>query len=314
MTARHHHYIPQCYLKGFTKDGKKDSQLLAIDFQEKKEFMTIPRNVGGVRDFNRIDIDGVEQDALEKSLSGFERQVDAALRDLEETLVFEGETRILILNLIALLGIRSPEMREQVRTLHASVAEKIMDLTLASKERWESQIRKMKEAGKVVNESTTYEEAKRFHENKDYKITVAREHAIHMEFVGVDTILPYLDARNWLLIKATEESGPFITTDNPVNLTWKEPDRVPLIFRNSPGYAMKSTQVYFPVSRNLALIGEFDGHEGVMEGSMELVSMLNSKMLMFARSQIYSPSSGFYFRGRDNEILEGSQLLEYFKK
>lgn len=311
MTARHHHYLSQCYLKGFTKGDSKKSKLTVIDFREKKLFETTPRNVGGIRDFNRIDIEAIDQNALEKSLSEFEGKAASALHDLEESLRFDGETRSLILNLIALLAVRSPEMREHWRKFQAEIAERIMDLSLATKERWEGQMRQMKENGKDINEDLTYEDIKRFHESKEYDITIAREHHIHMEFVGINAILPYLDGRNWLLIKATDESGPFITTDNPVNLTWKEPDKIPPFYRNSPGYGMKSTQVYFPVSRNLALIGEFDGHEGIIDGNRELISVLNSKMLMFTYKQVYSPKIGFYFRGRGGEILEGTQVLKH---
>lgn len=282
-----------------------------IDFEEKKRFETIPRNVGGIRDFNRIDVEGVDQNALEQSLSQFEGEVATALRHLEETLDFEGETRSLILNLIALIAVRSPEMRENWREFQAGITEKIMDLTLASKARWESQICQMKERGGEVSEDITYEEIKRFHESKEYDIAVEREHHIHMEFVGIDVILPYLDGRNWLLVRATEESGPFITTDNPVNLTWKEPGRISSFYRDSPGYGMENTQVYFPVSRNLALIGEFDGPVGTIDGNKELVSVLNSKILMFTYKQVYCPKISFYFRGVDGEALEGTQVLKH---
>jgi hypothetical protein len=74
---------------------------------------------------------------------------------------------------------------------------------------------------------------------------------------------------------------------------------------------MKDTQVYFALSKNTALIGEFGGHEGVVEGTRELIAALNSKMLLFAYKQIYSPKLSFYFRGRDGEILEGKQLLKH---
>ena len=311
MTARHHHYLSQCYLKGFTKGGGKKSKLTVIDFKEKKRFETIPRNVGGVRDFNRIDIEGADQNELEKSLSKFEDEAATALRRLEEDLKFEGETRTLILNMIALFAIRSPEMREHWRKFHAQIAERMMDLALATKGRWESQMRQMKESGGKVNEDITYEDIKRFHESKAYEITVRRERHIHMEFIGFEAILPYLDSRKWLLIKATNESGPFITTDNPINLMWNEPEKIPPFYRNSPGFGMKNTQVYFPVSKNLALQGEFDGPEGVIDGNKELISALNSKMIIFTYKQVYAPKIGFYFRNENGESLDGTQVLKY---
>jgi len=135
MTARHHHYLSQCYLKGFTKGGGKKSKLAVIDLREKKHFETIPRNVGGIRDFNRIDVEGVDQNLLESSLAEFEGMAAAALRRLDKGEKFDGDVKGLILNLIAMLAIRSPEMREHWRGFMAQIAERTMDLTLATKER-----------------------------------------------------------------------------------------------------------------------------------------------------------------------------------
>lgn len=308
---RHHHYISQCYLKGFTRGGTKKSKLTVVDLREKKCFETTPRNVGGKRDFNRIDFDGIDPNTLEKSLSKFEGEADSALQTLEENSDFEGETKSVILNLVALFAVRNPAMREHWKQFQAELAERTIDIILSTKERWESHIRQMKESGKEIDESVTYEDAKKFHDSKKYTITVAREHHIQTEFDSIDTILPLLAGRNWLLIRATEESGPFITTDKPVILTWKEPDKIPSFYRNSPGYGMNDTQVYFPVSKNVALVGEFDGHEIVFEGKRELVAALNTKMLMYTSKQVYAPNLAFFFRGENDELLDGTQLLKH---
>ncbi len=298
--------------KGIYKGRWKESKLIVIDLERKKHFETIPRNVGGIRDFNRIDIEGIDQNILEKSIAEFESLAAASLRKLDQGGKFEGETRNIILNLIAMLAIRSPEMREHWRKFHEQIAERIMDLILATKERWESQIRQLKESGVAIDGNISYEQMKKFHESKAYRIEVAREHHIWMEFIGIEAILPYLDARNWLLVRSTSNSGPFITTNNPVNLSWKEPDKIPPFYRASPGYGLKGTQVYFPVSKNVALVGEFDGPEAIIDGPRELVAALNSKMLIFTYKQIYSPTLNFYFLGKDdNVILNGRRLLEY---
>src|ERR1700680_888417 len=78
MTARRHHYVPQCYLKGFVRDRNKP-KLFLIDAKEKRSFPTAPVNVAVGRDFHRIEIDGYEPDALEKSFSEFEGGVSRAL-------------------------------------------------------------------------------------------------------------------------------------------------------------------------------------------------------------------------------------------
>jgi len=192
----------------------------------------------------------------------------------------------------------------------AEIIERMMDLSLENKERWESQIQKMKESGREVNDDITYEDIKAFHESKAYTIEIAREHHIHMEFVKFEAILPYLEGRKWLVLKSTGDSGPFITTDNPVNLTWNNPDSIPPFYRSSPGFGLRETQVYFPVSKEVALIGEFDGKEGLIYASKALVATLNSKMLHFFYKQVYAPKYGFNFYSKEGEILSGKQLLK----
>jgi hypothetical protein len=169
----------------------------------------------------------------------------------------------------------------------------------------------MKDNGYELNENVTYENMKTFLERKAYRFDVSTEHHIRVEMSCVDAILPYLYMRNWFLIQATNESGHFITTDNPVNLTWNEPDKIPPLYRNSPGFGLQGTRIYFPLSRNLALLGEFDGSEGLVQGTKKLVASLNSKMLSSFYKQIYAPSLGFHFLGNDCEILNGSQILKY---
>jgi hypothetical protein len=64
----------------------------------------------------------------------------------------------------------------------AEIADRVMDLALATKERWESQMDAMREAGIHINDSVTYEQMKDFHERKQYRFDVAREWHIHLEF------------------------------------------------------------------------------------------------------------------------------------
>jgi hypothetical protein len=308
MTARHHHFLSQCYLKGFTKGKSKKSKLAVIDVKGKKSFETTPRNVGGVRDFNRVEIEGVDPNHLESELSKFEGQAATALKKLRENLDFSGETKDVLLNFIALIAVRSPERREHMTKFHAQVAERIMGMTLDSKEMWESQTSKLKDNGDRAKK-VSYEDAKEFFDSKKFTIEVAREHHINMEMVQIDAILPFLFNRKWLLVVANDETGPFITTDRPMNLSWIEPEKIPPFYRASPGFGLMGTEVYFPISQELALIGEFDGEDKTIEANEGLVAVLNSKMLFNLDYQIYAPKFDFKFFGKNSDILSGKDLL-----
>jgi hypothetical protein len=75
-----HHYVPTMYLRGFT--GAK-GQLLAIDQPHDKWFRTSPDNVAEKKNFNRIDVPGMDPNAIEKALSEFEGEVAPALERIK---------------------------------------------------------------------------------------------------------------------------------------------------------------------------------------------------------------------------------------
>jgi len=53
--SRRHHFLAQCYLKGFAPD-RADAQLFVVDAKEKKSFTTSPLNVANERDFHPIPL------------------------------------------------------------------------------------------------------------------------------------------------------------------------------------------------------------------------------------------------------------------
>ena len=74
MTARRHHFVPQCYLKGFVRHRNKP-KLFVVDGRERRSFHTAPANVAAERDFHTIEIEGFPPDALENSFASFEADV-----------------------------------------------------------------------------------------------------------------------------------------------------------------------------------------------------------------------------------------------
>lgn len=312
MTARHHHYLSQFYLKGFTKGGTKKSKLSVLDMKLKKKFVTSPRNVGGIRDFNRIEVEGHDPNAVESSLGDFEGKVATAIKNVSESYKFVGEDKDYILNFIALLSSRSPQKREHWRKFNADIAEKMLSMLLKSKETWESQIKQMEEDGYKLPQNVTYESVKDFYKSKKYKIDVPTERQLEMEMISLEAVLPFLYGRNWQLIITTKDIGYFITSDKPVNLMWKNPNDNANPTWYSPGFGFQDTQVYFPLSKEIALLGEFEGKEGTYEGNTNAVSVLNSKKIIFTYKQIYAPDDNFYFLGKNFKMLDGSKLISHF--
>lgn len=282
-----------------------------LDIKQKKYFETGTRVIGGVKDFNRIKVEGLAPDSLENSLSSFEGQVATALRDLDKDKNLDNKTTYaVIMNLIALVGIRHPVMRNHITDFHAQISKKIMAITLATKERWEATLQRMKDDGVDIGEYTSYEKMKEFFESGKYDIVVPNETHIDLELKGIDAILPFLFNRGWNLILASQDTGPFVACDRPVSLTWQYPEKLPPIMRHSPGFGMKETEVVFPISQDMALIGAFEIKHQVMNADRQLVASMNSRIMSFAVSQVYAPNLSFVFVDNTGKLEDGHSILK----
>lgn len=306
--ARNHHFVPQGYLKGFTNNGSKKSKLVVFDLTTRSSFETIPRNVGAKRDFNRINIPGIDPNLVESGMSNFEGRAASSLQRVSETKKFKGEDREYILNLIALLSLRHPSKRENWRGFQSRVIEMFMDMTLSSKERWEASI---KQSG--MNTEVTYEQALDFHRQKLYKVEVPTDRHLELEEHGVETILPLLHQRKWMLFHVGEPTSSFITTDHPVILSFMQPDTMPERIRHSPGFGLKGTTVQFPISKTSILLGEFEGDEGVAPINRRATAILNSKAAYYAYRQVYAPSREFELIGAEGNLIRGHNLFSLLR-
>jgi hypothetical protein len=261
--SRNHHYIPQGYIRGFGWKRGKHHMVVVHDFLEKRTYETNTRNICAERDFMRFESQGRKSDWLEGEFGKLESRACEAIRHVAGTGIFDGENKNYILNLMALLAVRSPEQRENMRDFQARVATQIMDLVLEKKERWESETRRIQKAtGKV--HTVTYEEAKEFHERGEYTIEVAREHHIGTEIRLFETVLQLLAHRRWSLFVADGTCGEFITTDRPVVIAYINPEKVPAYMRYSPGFALENTEIHFPLTKNALLVGRWDRDVGVV--------------------------------------------------
>ena len=310
--ARKHHWVPQCYLKGFTSDRNKSTQLYVVDGETRKSFRTPAANVAAQRDFNRVELDGHHPNSIEFALSGFETCVSEALDRIEAIgNISVKDDRLLVLNLIALLAVRNPRMRENMRGTRERLSEVIMDTLLSSKERWSAAIEKAKTAGyvKTTRADDGYDEMRAFVEKGDYTIEIPTTDHVLSEFDQLDEILPYLVARKWTVFVADTKSGGFITCDHPVILKWDgTQEREP---RSPPGFALRGTEVVFPLSRRLALSGMFDGDEDVCVVAADMVALINGMVIENAGRQIYAHDHTFqYFVNRQDGVRQGSSLVD----
>ncbi|MDO8289945.1 MAG: DUF4238 domain-containing protein [Parvibaculum sp.] len=309
--AHNHHYVPQGYLRGFAAGVGRQAKLHVIDIKDRRAFSTLVRNVASRRDFNRLDIDGVEPNALEKAYGQFESQASEAIKRIATSRTFVGEDRVIIINLLAMLIIRNPRMRDNWAGFMDRLWRLTGDMMVAKRERWEAITRQMKNAGYDINENVSYEQMRDFVRGGEYDIVTDRHVHIRLEIETLDKVTRMLASRNWRLSIVPDHLDDLITCDHPVCLisTVKRPDGL----LGGVGYGMTHTAVLFPLTRRISLWGSFEDREEVVEMRREQVAFFNTHLIRNAERQIYALNDDFDYVW-NRQLHRGTTFLEDLKR
>lgn len=311
MIARRHHFLPQCYLRGFSQPRKRGKIHNVVVFDRNgKKFTANVLNIAVKHDFNRVDIQDHPPDIVERDLARFEDDLAPALRRISQAgNIGEQKDREILFNFIAHIAVRNPRHREKFRKFNEEIARAIMEISTATEERWQSQVRQLREAGYAGNDSSiSYESMREFVRKRQYRIDVSNEFHIATEIGGVDAVLPTLFDRKWISLRPPSGSKGFITSDHPVCLMFSDPKLRGGLY--GPGHGMPGTQVIFPVSKSLAVVGAFELSEAERVVDERWIAQINGALIAYAERQIYSHDADFtYLRGNSESLLRGGELV-----
>jgi Protein of unknown function (DUF4238) len=287
--ARRHHYLPQAYLTAFTNTGSKDDQCFVLDVGSGRSFRTPPKNVAAERDFNRVDIEGRSPDAIEQTLAPFEAQATKAIQSViasEE--VPNEEDCNWILNLLGLIAVRNPQLRKSFNHFHERVIDRIDDLLVSDKKIWDHHVKKAREAGESIKDDVSFRDAKRFIEERAYRVEFPPEGNLRVEVNAFDKLLPILGQRTWSVLVAPNDRPEFICSDHPVTLTWKTEKHGPV------GYGLKETEVFCPLGRRVAFYGVFETPlRPIVKLKLGHVATMNTRVALNAERQVFSALESF---------------------
>lgn len=299
--ARKHHYLPQSYLAAFTGTGEKDSQFHVLDVETGESFQTSPLNVGAQRDFNRVDMDGYPPDAVETALAPFEGEAVSAIRRVIQSQHFPSDDDWnWILNLLALIAVRNPKLRNSFNRSHEQVLRQLGDLLVSDERVWNHHVNKARAAGEDINPDVPFEEVQRFVQTGDFRFEFHPQGNLRVEFDALDKVLPILGERIWSVLIAPPNAPEFICSDHPVTLVWKPGGRGPL------GFGTRNTEVFFPLGRRVGFYGVFEVPlKPVVQCRPLNVSIMNQRVATNAERHVYSALESFSV-WHDGEIREVS--------
>lgn len=288
-TARRHHYLPQSYLALFTDKETKDGKFFVLEVESGRKFRTSPINVAVELDFNRVDMNGYPPDVIENALAPVEQKAVQAISNTVVTEEFPNdEDYNYILNLICLIAVRNPFLRKSFNRAREHGIDIIGNLLVSDKKLFEHHVQKTRENGENIPETVSFEEMKRFIEDRKYKIEFYPEGNLRVELNTFDKILPLLGERIWSLIIAPPEGPEFICSDHPVTINYKSG-------RNGPiGFGLRNTEVFFPFSRRAGFYGTFeDPLKKVVHAKPGNVATMNRRVAFNTERHVFSPLESF---------------------
>jgi hypothetical protein len=109
-----------------------------------------------------------------------------------------------ILTLVATLSLRSGRFREVMTNLLTETHTMMMDVMLATKERWEAA---------HPDAEVPYEELKRFWDSREFDLTYEQTYFIGHELEAIEPVYKLLDRRNWCFVRAGG-TNRFVTSDD----------------------------------------------------------------------------------------------------
>ena len=289
-----HHYVPRFYLRSFT--GEK-GKLFAVNRPTGHSFRPPPEGVATENYFNRIELEGMDKNQLEKALAEFEREMGPALARVKEAKSLAKEQdRADILNFMAALALRNPSSRNALSEIHDQMAR----LHFATQFGNQAAVDQAVSAGMLAAGTTVADIQKVL---QDERFPMPKPLIMAFEIDMHDAVTKKLWSRKWQIVEAKE--GTFVTTDDPICLRWKDGKGPGGL---SPGFGLKETEVIFALSPTVCLRGSFEGKEDVIEADADVVGEINSLIIGNARNQVYARDHEFKFKDDTGEMRSGATL------
>ncbi|HTF71775.1 MAG TPA: DUF4238 domain-containing protein [Edaphobacter sp.] len=278
--ARAHHFVPQCYLAGFTDTGRKDGRLHVTDLKRQKQWVSNPVESAHRRDYNRLSQSDFDPLLIEKKLAEIEGAIAPVFKTLDEELRPPTREELdYLLAYMAIQWVRVPAFRSLAERITDTIYRSKLDEAVKTPESWTDHLEKS--GIPLDSPGADYERAFAFQKTGAYTFSVENDWHLKKAFQTAANMIPALENRYWNTYVSF--AGDYITSDNPVAIDGEKDTMV--------GF-MNAEIITFPVSRHLMLIGTLEPCM-VTPYSDELVAQYNTFYMITAPEQLYAHRADF---------------------
>ena len=171
---RRHHYVPKCWLAGFTDTGEENGTLWVTDLGRRKQWNGRPDSNGFIKDFYRISDDGLDPVIAERALAEIESQVAPILRAVDrERCPPDKEDFARLLYFMAIQWARVPAFRPMILKILNDTAREKLAAELKTRESWRAALKFLG----IPEDSpgASYESMLEFYNSGEYSLRVQTE-------------------------------------------------------------------------------------------------------------------------------------------
>ena len=280
--ARAHHFVPQCWLSGFTESGQNDGRLWVTDLKRGKQWKSSPPNSGHSRDFYRLSDPRLNPTAVENKFAEMETTIAPILRTVETQRRMPDKDELqALLVFMAVQWVRVPAFRTTILPIAESMQRSYFAEALCSPESWAAAL---KRGGYSADaHGADYGKMLKFERSGEYSFTPDTKWYLKSGLSVVASIVASLEDRRWGAL--ISNGGQFIGSDNPVALDGNKAHKVG--FKNAP-------IVTYPVGRHVLLYGTLVpvSHPPL---STKLIAHHNTFAMLTAENQVYSHRPDFHW-------------------
>ena len=296
------HFTPVLYLRNYCD---RDGVLHAVSPTDGHRWKSSPAGIGYERGLywpNNLE-EGEDPNKYEDAFCNFEGEAAPVINEIiaRRRMPTDDEQLGMLFNFIAFQAVRGPNARRAIAAPREDTTRMIMDRLVSSRELYESQMRR---SGHSLDKYP-YE---KFIQGQ-YEPYLTTEGFLDGAMTIMDTILRYLHRRSWSVLFSDRSGEQFVVSDHPVALTWSDDRHT----RVGPGHAHLKTDVTFPLSSSVALLGRYEPLEPVMEAPRENVAAVNSKTIHHAQRFVAGCSDEFMLMRDSNIVVTAEQFIADLK-
>jgi len=275
MTAKRHHYLPMCYLKGFCREGG-----VCVYDKKKQEYRRQqPINTALVSKlYTFVDAQGEENTEFEQILSGIEGKVTPILRKLENQEEIVLDEKEMVALFVGLLASRVPAFRKNQSEFNDRVIRAAGKELLDTEEKVAAlQAECRTKTGEAF--PVTPKELLDFIQGGEYKIETHANVLIRSSINTGIKIAEEIRMQEWASCHASQGTS-FLTSDNPFVVLSPPVTRRKSI-DESAGLFAEGVQKIIPLSQQIALVifdnGNRMAYSTVTEDQVEFINTLTVK-------------------------------------